>query len=90
MNKKFSTLLAVLGLAASSTAMAQGIVEGDYYYLEANLGTQQKAHLILSEETADGKPALFGIYAGGGGATPSELATSDSALWKIEYTTLLF
>ena len=86
MNKKFSTLLAVLGLAASSTAMAQGIVEGDYYYLEANLGTQQKAHLILSEETADGKPALFGIYAGGGGATPSELATSDSALWKIEYT----
>ena len=89
MNKKFSTLLAVLGLATSSFATAQ-IVEGDYYYLEtttAGGGSAQKIHLVLSEETADGKAALFGTVATTSAQQPSsfDLATSDSALWKIEY-----
>ena len=64
MNKKFSTLLAVLGLAAGSTAMAQGIVEGDYYYLQTQaVNSSQYGNLVLSQETADGKPALFAAYA---------------------------
>ncbi|RHR57001.1 hypothetical protein DWW90_11760 [Parabacteroides sp. AF17-28] len=84
MNKKFFTLLAVLGLAISSFTMAQSdIVKGDYYHLETQtVGTTTTSalNLVLTEETTDGKAALVAM------TTASTLATSDSALWKVDYT----
>ena len=84
MNKKFSTLLAVLGLASSSFTMAQtDIVKGDYYHLQTQdvgTGTVSALNLVLTEETPDGKAALVAL------TQASTLATSDSALWKIDYT----
>ena len=86
MNKKISTLVAVFGLATSSFAMAAAtdpIVKGDYYHLETQaLGNSNTAalRLVLSEETADGKAAVFATAASG------SIAKTDSALWKVEYT----
>ena len=65
MNKKFSTLLAVLGLASSSFTMAQtDIVKGDYYHLQTQdvgTGTVSALNLVLTEETPDGKAALVAL-----------------------------
>ena len=86
MNKKISTLVAVFGLATSSFAMAQttpAIVKGDYYHLETQtLGNSTTAalRLVLSEETPDGKATVFAAKAS------DNIAKTDSALWKVDYT----
>lgn len=84
MNKKISTLLAVLGLATSSFTMAQSdIVKGDYYYLETQkIGTSSglEGHLMLTKETPDGNAAAVVALA------TDAIAKTDSALWKIDYT----
>ncbi len=83
MNKKFSTLLAVFGLATSSFAMAAAdIVKGDYYHLETQAvgsSTGLAGRLVLTQETADGKAAAVVVKA------DDPLALKDSALWKVDY-----
>ena len=85
MNRKFSTLLAVFGLATSSFAMAAtaDIVKGDYYHLTTQAvgkTSGQALNLTLTKETKDGKAAVVAIK------NDQTLATGDSALWKVDYS----